>query len=97
MTHSQDDGHEPTEQLIALREVPLHLPRRRGKKVHYSTIFRWATKGAHGRILESKLIGGVRYTTRAALHRFLQGDARPSDQRPVTEQLRQALYGKTRR
>jgi hypothetical protein len=56
---------------ISLTEVPNHLPRRRGKKTHYSTVYRWATKGARGRILETKLVGGILYTTQGALQRFM--------------------------
>ena len=93
MKPPRESSHEPTEQLIALREVPLLLPRRRGKKVHYSTVFRWATKGAHGRVLESKLIGGVRYTTRGALNRFLASPAREEQVEPTAIDLKQALYG----
>ncbi len=83
--------------LIALRDVPSLLPRRRGKKTHYSTVYRWVTKGARGKKLESRLVGGVRYTTRAALYHFLQGDPRLRDERSTAEQLRRALYGKPRR
>ena len=54
------------EQLIALADVPSRMPRRRGKKVHYSTVYRWATKGTRGRVLPTRLIGGVRYTSHAA-------------------------------
>lgn len=56
---------------LALADVPRYLPRRNGRKVHYSTIFRWVTKGARGRVLESTLVGGVRYTTVEAIERFL--------------------------
>ena len=56
---------------IPLTEVPNFLPRRRGKKTHYSTVYRWATKGARGRILETKLVGGILYTTQEALQRFM--------------------------
>jgi hypothetical protein len=58
------------EQLISLKEAPKHLPKRNGKRTHYSTVFRWATKGARGRRLESVFIGGVRYTSIEALNRF---------------------------
>ncbi len=61
------------ETVIALSEVPNHLPKRNGKKTHYATVYRWALKGARGRILESTLIGGVRYTSLEALQRFLDG------------------------
>lgn len=58
------------ERLISLKEAPKHLPKRNGKRAHYSTIFRWANKGARGRVLESILVGGVRYTSVEALRRF---------------------------
>lgn len=58
------------ESSIALRDVPKILPRRNGKKIHIATVFRWARKGLGGRVLQSRLIGGVRYTTVAALNEF---------------------------
>ena len=61
-----------TETAITIAEVPLHIPKRHGRKVHYSTVYRWMTKGVRGRKLESLLIGGVRYTTIEALARFLK-------------------------
>jgi Protein of unknown function (DUF1580) len=59
------------ETAITLAEVAQHLPKRKGRKVHYSTIFRWASKGVRGRTLETLLVGGVRFTTMEALGRFL--------------------------
>ena len=66
------------EQAIPRSDVANHVPRRRGKKVHYSTVYRWVTKGARGRILESVYVGGVRYTTIEAVNRFLESDGRRS-------------------
>lgn len=63
------------ESAITLAEVPSHIPKRKGRKVHYSTVYRWVTKGARGRRLESLLVGGVRYTTVEALGRFLHAQA----------------------
>lgn len=59
------------EQLVALPEVPSFLPTRHGKKLHISTVHRWVLKGARGKVLESTLLGGVRYTSLEALERFL--------------------------
>ena len=59
------------EHAIPLSDVPRYVPKRRGKKVHYSTVYRWATKGARGRILETVLSGGLRYTSVEAVARFL--------------------------
>ena len=61
--------------LIALSDAPHHLPKRQGRKVHYSTIFRWATKGVGGRVLPSVKIGGIRYTTIEALAAFVDHSA----------------------
>lgn len=58
------------EELVPLKEASRLLPKRNGKRTHYSTLFRWATKGAKGRKLESIMIGGVRYTSKEALGRF---------------------------
>ena len=66
-SYSSFRGEHP----IILRKVPEHLPKRNGKKVHYSTVYRRSTKGARGRILETFLVGGIRYTTIEAVQRFL--------------------------
>ena len=63
------------EQSITLSQVPIHVPKRGGKKVHSSTIYRWATKGARGRVLESVMVGGIRYTTVEAVRRFLTANS----------------------
>jgi len=70
MTYPQLDVQ--SESAISLSEVPAILPRKKGKKVHYSTVYRWVTKGTRGRILESMFIGGVRFTTIEALNRFFE-------------------------
>lgn len=77
---------------VALTDVPDLLPRRHGKKVHHSTVYRWVTKGARGRMLASWMIGGIRYTSVEALKRFLQSEAdRTNDDKRAT--VKQALYG----
>lgn len=63
------------EQSITLAQVPVHVPKRGGKKVHSSTVYRWATKGARGRVLESVMVGGIRYTTVEAVRRFLTANS----------------------
>lgn len=59
------------EQLIAIPDVPDFLPTRRGKKLHISTVYRWVLKGARGKVLDSAMLGGIRYTSLEALERFL--------------------------
>lgn len=58
------------EELIALTDVADHLPRRGGRKVNYSTIFRWVQRGIRGKRLETVRMGGCRFTSKAALNRF---------------------------
>lgn len=63
------------EVAITLREALELLPRRHGKKIHYATIHRWATKGTRGRVLETWRLGGLIFTSAAALNRFANGGA----------------------
>jgi hypothetical protein len=72
---------DPTiEHPIPLRDVP-KLPWLRGvvagRKLAFSTLFRWCTRGLHGVKLESIRIGGVLCTSEQALKRFFQ--ALPAD------------------
>ena len=88
------------EQPITLSQVPIYVPRRGGKKVHSSTVYRWATKGARGRVLESVMVGGIRYTTIEAVRRFLSANSQVSNMtryglqdeldQAIEEELRQA-------
>lgn len=59
------------EQLVPLSEVPTLLPRRRNRKVHYQTVYRWTRKGVNGRRLESIKVGRTRFTSIEALKRFI--------------------------
>lgn len=60
------------ETLVAISDVPDMLPRRRGKKTHYQTVWRWAKNGSRGLVLETIRIGHIRYTSLEALERFLK-------------------------
>ena len=62
-----------SECVISLREAAHRLPRisRSGKPVHFSTIYRWATRGVGGVRLEVAKIGGRLVTTTEALERFV--------------------------
>jgi hypothetical protein len=42
-----------------------------GARPHLSTILRWCTKGARGRVLESVVLGGRRMTTVRAVQAFM--------------------------
>jgi Protein of unknown function (DUF1580) len=61
------------ESLITLAQAADELPRRRrGRKTHVSTLFRWTTSGCRGVVLESLQCGGTRCTSRQALQRFFE-------------------------
>ncbi|MEM8495401.1 MAG: DUF1580 domain-containing protein [Planctomycetota bacterium] len=70
-SHGKNQSPLRGERLLAIQEVPDELPRRRGKKLHISTVYRWAHKGCRGKVLETALLGGVRYTSLEALARFM--------------------------
>lgn len=60
-----------SENLIAIRDVPKHLPARpNAKRVHISACYRWISNGVRGVVLESWTIGGTTYTSLEALQRF---------------------------
>jgi hypothetical protein len=60
--------------LIPIREVPNLLPRRRrGRKLHHSTLWRWVTQGcgpSRARLAVVK-IGSCVYTSKTALREFV--------------------------
>ena len=87
-----------TEEVIPLTQAASELPRRRrGRKTHVSTLYRWATHGCRGVLLETIQIGATRCTSRQALSRFFSilsdpdrtGDT-PSPQRTATQRQRQS-------
>jgi hypothetical protein len=60
-----------TEALLTLAQAADELPRRRrGRKTHVSTLFRWSSVGCKGIVLDTIQIGGTRCTSREALSRF---------------------------
>lgn len=71
-----------TEEFIPLSEVPELLPfRRRGKRVHISTVWRWASKGVRGQKLKTWRVGGTTCTTDEAILEFISatsGSSRPT-------------------
>jgi Protein of unknown function (DUF1580) len=61
------------ETVLSLAQAADELPRRRrGRKTHTSTLYRWATAGCRGEVLESIQIGATRCTSREALQRFFE-------------------------
>jgi hypothetical protein len=84
-----------SESLLTLAEAADQLPRRRrGRKTHVSSLYRWTVSGCRGVVLESIQVGGTRCTSREALERFFDrlsgiGNAAPA-QRSVTRRQRQS-------
>jgi hypothetical protein len=73
-----------TETLISLTEAAQTVPRRRrGRKTHLSTIYRWATTGVHGVVLETLQCGGSRVTSREAMQRFFERLSGPDPAGPI--------------
>lgn len=60
------------EGLIPLADAAKFLPHRKGKAVHFSTLYRWGQRGLDGVRLEVVQAGGTKCTSRAALSRFFQ-------------------------
>jgi Protein of unknown function (DUF1580) len=67
-----------TEALLSLAHAAENLPRRRrGRKTHVSTLYRWATVGCRGVVLETIQVGATRCTSREALQRFFERLSQP--------------------
>jgi hypothetical protein len=68
-----------SETILTLSQAADELPRRRrGRKAHVSTVFRWSTAGCKGVVLETLQIGGTRCTSREALQRFFERLSQPT-------------------
>lgn len=77
--------------LLTLADACRALPHR----PHISTLHRWRLKGVRGVVLETCLIGGIRYTSTEALSRFIEettavadGRAGPNYIAPLDDRLR---------
>jgi Protein of unknown function (DUF1580) len=67
-----------SETLLTLKQAADEVPRRRrGRKTHISTLFRWSTVGCRGVVLETIQVGGTRCTSREALQRFFERLSQP--------------------
>lgn len=69
------------ETLLTLADAAKELPRRGGRKIHMSTVWRWANRGLKGIKLESIQLGGSTWTSREALQRYadrLSGNTEPT-------------------
>ena len=59
-----------TETVMTFAEAAAKLPRLNGKRIHTSTLWRWARKGIGGIRLETRRIGSRFVTSIEALDRF---------------------------
>ncbi|MBI5432905.1 MAG: DUF1580 domain-containing protein [Planctomycetes bacterium] len=61
------------EELFTLREIAKQIPSGRiaGGHVHHSTVYRWASKGIGGVVLDTRLIGVIRFTSMKSLIEFI--------------------------
>jgi hypothetical protein len=50
-----------------------------GRRVHLSTVLRWAQRGSRGVRLESRVLGGRRLTSVESVHRFMESTTRASE------------------
>src|SRR5262245_49458970 len=74
-----------SEDVITLGQAADDLPRRRrGRKTHVSTLYRWATVGCRGVVLETIQVGATRCTSREALQRFFERLSQPVQAGAVT-------------
>jgi hypothetical protein len=68
-----------TETLLTFSQAAKELPCLRGnKKAHALTVYRWATAGCWGVVLESIQVGGTRCTSKEAIQRFCERLTKPS-------------------
>jgi hypothetical protein len=59
------------------------LPGRTARGLHVGTIYRWMLRGIRGIRLETVLVGGIRYTSREALERFIAATTAAADGVPA--------------
>ena len=68
-----------SETVVSFNEATQRLPKRRkGKRPHLATLYRWAQRGVRGICLETIQIGGTQCTSMEALQRFFDRLSRPT-------------------
>lgn len=71
------------EEVLSLTEATKRLPRRRkGKRPHVATLYRWVQHGVRGTKLEAIQVGGTLCTSLEALQRFCERCTDPSSRPP---------------
>ncbi len=87
-----------SESLLTLSAAAREMPNSRGGRgVNVSTLWRWVQRGSHGVRLESVMIGGIRYTSREALERFVAATTAAADGTAIptrtSRQRQAAMFG----
>lgn len=75
------------ETMLTFSQAASHLPRMQGKKIHTSTLWRWARKGVQGVKLETRKLGGRFFTSLEALERFSKALAEKEPDRGASVQV----------
>jgi hypothetical protein len=76
--------------LTLAQAARLFPPRRRDSRLAISTLWRWVTRGLRGTHLDVVKVGGVNYTTAAAIRDFVErtNSAADSQQPPASPSRR---------
>ncbi len=61
-----------SETILTLADAAKSLPKRSGRRIHTSTVYRWSQRGCRGIRLETAQLGGSRVTSVEALQRFVE-------------------------
>lgn len=78
-----------SEDLIPFNQVPQHLQKTFGHKVHIASVYRWVNRGLGGVRLETIKVGSKRFTSAQALDRLFNGATeRNQDIKAVTDDLK---------
>lgn len=73
MSLPHEAPRQPLQALFPLAEVPSRLPRRRGRALHRSAPYRWASPGGLAGVrLRTVFIGGELHTTEQWLMEFFE-------------------------
>jgi hypothetical protein len=76
------------EEIVAFRKAAVFVPSR----PHVSTLHRWRQRGIRGVRLDAVLVGGVWYTSREAIRRFIEcATAAADDQQHIPSQQPQPI------
>ena len=88
-----------TETTLSFSEAAARLPRIDGRKIHPSSLWRWARKGIHGVRLETRRLGGRFVTSLEALERFSKqlAEIDPPERPPRSPSRRKARSSAKRR